>query len=289
MRVSITELDAWAQCHKAWSLKYQQKLRLVEATRVSEPMRVGRAVAEAIEHATLLGLSPDVRVDCAYSALIDYDLEPHLLERAEKCIAAVPDWVWEIKAPVSEDKMEVPYAYIEASPRTGEWVPVPPLAGPAHILVGKPDIWFVERNEAGERIAVHVVEVKTGGERSRPKANARLYSYQMFGLQAVRYCVLLHDTYDWLRDLPFYRRYLYLSTGGFAVESDPWPVPPKALDSIRAAMLQQVAEMETSPATRNVGRWCEWCDFNSITTAVLTGGEERDKIDTLFEPRPARD
>ena len=270
MRVSVTEFEKYLECRQAWHYSHRLKLRKIDTERASEPLVVGRAVAETLERTLLLEPDPAKRAAFSETEIRTHDLDPVLEERALKCLAATPDWVWEMERPVAEDKMEVKY--------------------PNDLtIVGIPDIWYIEKNAEGEQIAVHVVEVKTGGAASMPDARRRMDNYVHFGMQPTRYCTLLYDTYPWLRDLPFYRRYLYLATKGFSVESEPWAVNQTMIDRTRADMLSLAEEMVAPRIARSEGRRCDWCEYAPITLAHLTGGEPDDIIGTLYEPKPRRE
>jgi len=264
-RFSVTELDQFQNCPMAHHLKYNEGLRLKpEHEETSGPRATGSAIADALERGLLLGSRKEAILGAAENA------------GAEYAIRHAPEWIWEVERPVAEDKLEVIYP-----PVHGEdwWEDKEGVQ-----MVGKPDMWYLEQ-EGDLPIGVHVTEFKSGADTGF-RARQKLERYESWGIQAVRYVVLLHDAYEWLRDIPFYRQHIYLSTKGKPIEGARIHVSQYHIDNARKDMLQLCDTIINRPPERHYGPLCDYCDFAPISRGYLTGPEPSDIIEEMYERRP---
>ena len=259
MRVSVTEIEAFQLCEKKHSYQYGLRLQANAPEATSIALRIGRTVAESIEVGLGLGAGTDAKRKALdyVGTQIEDDKD---LGKALICVEKMPDFIWDIKLPISEDKLEVPY-----------W---------DDVVVGIPDLWWVEYDEDKIPLAVHVEEFKTGYQ-SGSKASERLVAYEKWGIQASRYAVLLRDKYPWLHDIPMYRRHILLSYAGRgkAYVGRDILVSEATLDQTRMEMLSlvdRIAALEVP--THHFGRLCDWCQYAPICWTYLTGGDESDTI-----------
>jgi hypothetical protein len=253
-RISVTELDLYQNCPMSHHLKYNEGLKLKPDFEEppSSARRTGIAIADSLERGLLLGSRKEA------------------LEQAESndgavyAIRKVPEWIWNVNRPVAEDKLEVVYH----SAQTVQ-------------MVGKPDLWYLEQ-EGDLPLGVHIVEFKSGADTGY-RAQKKLERYENWGIQATRYAVLLHDAYDWLADIPFYRQHIFLSTKGNPIEGACIHVSEFHMDNARREMLQLCDTLINRAPERHYGPLCDYCDFAPISRGYLTGPEPSDIIEEMYE------
>lgn len=261
MRISVTQLDTYQRCEVLYSYKHIERLQPRDTSATPEYMKIGRAVASAIES----GLSKLPMPDNPE------ELTKEGLAKVQQCLNAVPKWIWELEIPgVSEDRLEPTY-------NNGRIT-----------LVGRPDLWYLEQ-QGEDVVALHIVEFKSGAEKYRPGADRKRVEYENWSLQPSRYAVLLRDSYPWLEGLPAYRQHIYLSTYGHASEG------PRILvaneDDIREQMvylasLADSLDRKAHDPLHHFSFLCDRCEFNQICFGYLTGADLRGIIDENYEIRP---
>jgi hypothetical protein len=263
-RVSVTELETFQRCEVLHDFKYTQRLRRIEAAGGPVYMQAGKLIAEALEYAFLVGTEGSRRTAARQFAL-DRVVAGELSDRCLKAINSVPNHIWQLSKPVSEDKLEVQYENgIE--------------------LVGIPDLWYVHDD------GVRVLEFKAPSKDKRAAARA-MKDYELWSQQPTRYAVLLHDKYEWLQGMPFYKQHVMLSQHGFCLEGEQWRISPELLDNTRSEMLSTAAQVGSMTAWKEpvhaymmeFGNLpCIRCDFSDVCTAHLTNGDESDIIRRQF-------
>jgi len=318
MRISVTQLETFQQCQVKYDYRHRRHLRPNDA-KESAALSVGRAVADCLE-VGLLSESPRA----AAIAKADGD------QRVIRCLRVMPDDVWAITG-IAEDKLEVPIGKCsechgdgkEVWPESweGELPNCPKCGGSGgrHTLVGKPDLWYVEYDSDqspqeckdttcqchGNPLAVHIVEFKTTGD-PKSKAMAKAVGYEDWGEQATRYAALLWKQYEWLRDIPFYRRHILLSWH----EKANLAYPGRRLLVSQRALEQSLVDMERiaddaervyegAPITQvsvfpiddpvgpvhHYSATCGWCEFGPICQANLRSGDTEYVIETAYTER----
>jgi hypothetical protein len=249
LRVSVTQMDDFQKCQQFWLYRHIKGLRPREKPAA---MQSGSAFHDSIEQALMLPRSE--RIDTALAVAEEHLGEGHrLLPGVLRAIEGVPQWLWEVERPVAEDKLEVDYSVT--------------FDVDCLTVVGKPDLWTVTDR------GVEVTEFKSTGKKGS-KFQEALKQYGTWATQAVRYCVLLYDSYPHLRDLPFYYKYLLQSTAtGESDESECGPITITAMDRIRTEMLEICRQIAEVTPVRSYGILCNWCDFQQLCTSFRLGFE----------------
>lgn len=237
-RVSVTELEVWQQCRLKWEYKYRRKLR-PRPSATPSPLISGSAVHFGVE----AGLAGQ---DAAASALVA--LRRYGEETAAKyergvltALGGVPEWVWGVKLPQTEMKLEVVY---------GEEVTV----------VGKPDLWYLDDE------GIHVVEFKTSGTDER----ARLERYETWNPQPLRYLALLSRVLP--LSYPTYSRHILLSTRGRHAVGEEELVSKERLVEVEREMVEIACEVGMLPLSPHwLGGGCDWCEFRSVDEVRFKG------------------
>ena len=265
MRASVTQIEQFQLCEVKHDYSYQRRLEPVQEDSSAIYQRIGRVVAESIEIGIKKGVDGKRPAKAYASDYLSAQLgDEKDLEKAAICVDKLPDHIWDIPLPMSEDKLEVEYG--------------------SHTVVGVPDLWWVESDDEGV-LALHVEEFKTGYQ-AGSKASEKLVNYEKWGIQASRYAVLLHDKYEWLRGLPIYRRHILMSYSGRgkAYVGRELLVSDATLDKTRTEMLTLVERMDTLVTpTHHFGMLCNWCKYSPICWGYLTGLDEDDIIATSYK------
>ena len=271
MRVSVTELEDFQDCEMKHHYRHGMRLRPLQAAEKSIALVIGGTVARAIEVGVSLGGGVEQAKEYIAAQKLGEKFEP----KAIICVEKLPQLFWDIKTPNSEDKLEVQYGTEEGR----------------HTMVGIPDLWWVEYDEDDVALAVHVEEFKTGYQYGS-QAVDRLMSYQMFGIQASRYAVMLHDKYEWLRGLDFYRRHTLMSYAGRgkAYKGDELLLSKQGMDRTRMDMLELVDRMaSTKQATHHFARLCDWCAYAPICRGYLTNSDPDEIIKSRYGAKPRKE
>jgi len=262
LRVSVTELDNWQKCRLRHHYRYHERIQPTGAYADDNiALAVGSAVGLALEYSAT-GASKGECEKVGHRYLAGRD---SALTRYYTCLAKLPDWLWELENPVAEDKLEVFYPYRE---RWGGW---------GITVVGLPDMWYVEKDEDGTPLGVRILEFKTCAD-SKSKTASKLLNYQRWGRQPIRYATLLYDTYEWLRDLPFYRQHILVSSNGkgYYYEGAAMRVPQRVIESERAEMLDlayQSRHESRGDEQATFSPLCGWCDYEELCTLRLMGAD----------------
>ena len=265
-RVSVTELDLYQVCRKKWDYRYPQRIRIPSD---SPALTIGIQFADAIE-AALLVEDPAKRLR---SALAEVKTGSTLY----KVLKGVPQWLWELERPVSEDKLEVPY---NKATRNSVWQTAHQMKmkSPAIEIVGKLDAWHIMRDEAGDAIGVVVYEFKTS-PCSNKEIERKLEAYENGGIQPQRYAVLINDSYDWVQEVPVYRQHILINHNGVCAEGNQVIVPDWKMDEVRQEMCELANEVGTTFPYHTFGPMCNWCEYKHLCTAWITGGDEADVVE----------
>lgn len=248
-RIRVTELDDWQTCRLAWWYKWRAGLRPVKEA-ASSPAMSGRAVHFGIEAGLLKRTGPDGAVQAATMFLESKgEGSARFAVGVETAIRGVPDYIWKLPLPQSEDE-------VEALSIDGDVV-----------FVGRPDVWWVDED------GLTVVDFKSTSSDEMNK-QAR---YQMWNLQPRYYAVMLKEAGRVPQDLPVYIHQMVLSTRGKHAIGVPWLVPERLLDQAWGRMhdASRVIRHATTVtiAQAHLGAHCEWCDYAPIDEAILTGGD----------------
>lgn len=267
MRISITELDTFQQCQQRHYYRHHQNLVLADTGEEPEYRVVGQIVARAIELGAMLNAGEkDLR------ELLDSEYPEELVDRAWRAIGVVPEWVWQIKNPMAEDKLEVDYR-LEA-----ECVVGPGCLVCRATIVGKPDLWYSKPD-----MGVVVVEFKSSAD-PISKGKQKLENYEKWGIQASRYAVLLRDSYDWMAGEPIYRQHVFVSTRGYLLEGKELLV--HNLDEVREEMLMLAGRMaEEREPVHTFGPLCNWCEYSRICQGWVTGQDTKSIMEGEYVQR----
>lgn len=288
MRISVTQLETFQQCQVKYDYRHRRHLQPNDA-KESAALSVGRQVADALE----AGLLSDNPRAVAMSKSRD--------PRVMRTLAVMPDDIWAISG-IAEDKLEVDVG--------------------RHTLVGKPDLWYVDYDSDhspreckdttcqchGAPLGVHVVEFKTTGD-PKSKATEKAIRYEDWGEQATRYAALLWQNYEWLRDVPFYRRHILLSwheKANLAYPGRKLLVSGRAIETSLAEM-ERIADdaervYEGAPnwgegdlgyddpvgPVHHYSAMCGWCEFGPICQANLRSGDTEWVIETAYIQKEER-
>jgi len=159
---------------------------------------------------------------------------------------------------------------------------------PDFAIVGIPDLWYVEKDDEGDIMGVMVDEFKTSAD-SPSAARQKIVKYEQWGIQAVRYAVLLHDAYPQIRGVPFYRRHMLFTTRGEAYIGRKLMVTTEQMGKVRNDMLALALQMRgLGKAVRSFGPICNWCDFAPVCMAYLTNDDEDEIISERYIKRDKR-
>ena len=267
MRIAVTEIEKFQECELAHYYKYGLGLRFINGN-PPDYLRAGKAISDVLEAAFLdrldtkqcaLGLAENVPVD--------------IRGRVLKALGAMPEWVWEVQLPMPEDKLEYNYP---VTMREGKCEAV--------TFVGKPDLWFVE-SSSGLPEAVRIMEFKAPSKNRQYEVNKSLEGYERFGVQPIRYAVLLRDVYEWLENVPIYRQHILISQYGLVAEGNVVLVSDALIDRTRREMLEIASRMYDTTPVPSYLYHCHRCEFSEVCIARLTGGDESGIIETNFERR----
>lgn len=267
-RISITELDLYQICRMKHHYRYAEKLRIP----VDSPaLTIGINFADAIEKALLVEKSKDR----LRTALEDVSIGSTLY----KVLKGVPQWLWELERPVSEDKLEVVYRrWFPEKSTVARWTP---NAEGLLQIVGKLDAWHVMK-DGDEVIGVVVYEFKTS-PCSNKELGRKLEAYEHWGIQPQRYAVLINDSYDWVREVPVYRQHILINHNGQCAEGNTVIVPDWRLDQVREEMCLLANEVGTTPPFHTFSALCGWCEYKELCMAWITGGDEAEVVEERGE------
>ncbi len=262
-RVSVTGLEDWLSCRQYYQYHYidRPELDIVEPTRLT----VGRAVARAIE----VGLGLGRGVEGAFEYIRNEIDDPDVRESARSAVSMVPSYLWESEAPISEDRIEVQYCAYSALPVADCQCR---MTHDSLYIVGRPDLWVVENGE------IVVYEFKTCAE-GRSGTERKLELYEDWGIQAVRYAVLVHDAYPWAQNVPISRRHVVVSTRGFAAVGGAIPVTVDVMRRVRDEMVSIASEIGRVDIVRNWSFACTACPYRGLCAVYLTGGRPLEGLD----------
>lgn len=283
-RGGSTRASIYQQCPRHYYYRYKRRLSKEEST--PQALQIGRAVAKVLEM-RFLGVE-DIDVGVVMEGV---GCDPVYRDHVERCLSAVPPELYsEGNLSLTEDSLSVMYIKGEDGWRVayGEVGD-----SPAITYVGQPDLWYIERDDNGRGVGIHIVEVKTTSA-TGAKAVSNYEYYRDWDEQALRYGVLLRDYYiEWraMQELPLYRRYLmlpYSGKGGFF--SPPLPITKELLDKTRQNMLDLTYVAETDPLyLPHFSKLCDWvggeCTFAPLCRAERAGLDIEDIVNEQYRVR----
>src|SRR3990167_1451226 len=110
-RVSVSEIQTWQSCRQKWQYQYQARLRPLPQEDNNGFLLSGRAVHHAIEQAFKSTHDrPRIAEAAAISYLGQFGEKGNIYARGvASCLEGVPQEIWEMANPNSEQKFEAIY------------------------------------------------------------------------------------------------------------------------------------------------------------------------------------
>lgn len=260
--VSVTEMEVAQECGRKWAYQYREKVSREAVDAANVRLGVGREFAQRLERA--MQKHPSERVAEAVRGV-----EPG--GALARVIMGVPDKFWRAEWPVTEDRLVGEYDRADQT----EWRCTNGWANwePEVRVTGRPDLWGVLRGADGAVQGCVVYEFKTTAD-SNSQLARKLERYESWGVQAMRYAVLLHDVYEWVRPWPIYRQHVVINHLGTCLEGALVPVTPGVLDRTRQEMCA-IAALVGSNTLHHFTSWCMMCEYQELCLAWLAGGDGR--------------
>jgi len=261
MRLSFSQISKYQQCPRRWAYQYRDKLSGSPLV-ASEKMDTGKHFANIMEQA-LLDPNPAMRKVLAQTQAVM--VEPDTMStRVRVCIEQVPEHIWLLDNPVSEDPIEWTFRCTEED---GTLVV---NRGQEFTIVGFPDAWALIR-EHGKPVGVCIYEFKTCGEYASG-TQRKLQYYEEWSPQPFYYAVMLRETYSYMHDLPLYRQHVVVSSRGHTAVGEMLRISDiqyarKKEEIINAAL--QVGREDG----RHYSPLCSWCNYNNFCFVFNSGGD----------------
>ncbi len=272
-RYSVTEIEFWEECRYRWEQRYVKKYYQPEGKKGAALMS-GIAIAEGLEAGILAGGMLPIAQHRAEEWLLEHDGE-RFVRGAKEALKAVPQWIWDMKYGIPEDKLEPVYA----DHTDGQWHSVTEFSeGDDYIkLVGRPDLWSANED------TLLVVEFKSTSA-AKSKAKQKIDGYN-WAVQPYAYAFMLKDTYPELEHLTTYVQHVLVTTRGELFEGPKKLIGAKAMQQWRNDVLTNADQIGKIENNRHFGVLCGYCEFQDACAVYRAGQDPQPIIDMNFKRR----
>jgi hypothetical protein len=274
-RVSISEIIKYESCRREWKYSYSDRLMLKERGR-GGPMASGSAVHYVVEHVCTVGMGVphprDVKALALESLRADFDDDERqvtkFLPGVMRAVSKIPDDIWEKEWHVEWDLSMVfdGPGLVERGPNIAMFE-----------LIGRPDLWSISGAPDG---IIELLDVKT--TKTDP------LTYMLWEPQITWYAMMLQKLYP--QALIKYR-YLCVPTQGDkpAPQAPTWVFKAAQLTRAYEEVVRLVSEMDPAHTEMRRGRKCDWCEFNKLCTAEVTGADVSGLREELYTVKPTQE
>ena len=274
--VSVSELLLYHDCERAWKYRYHD--RLVKVSQGRNPaMASGTAVHYVVEHQTTERPGEMLRQDDARALAteclndefrnLEYPDAEKTKAQVEKylpgvvrAVGKIPEDVWAQSWHVEWDLDTTLYT---------------PTSGDEGVhLIGRPDLWTMNDG------VLEVLDVKT--TKTDPM------TYMLWFPQIRYYAMMLQDMYP---EFVVQYRYLCVPTTGDkpAPQSPAWIFTPKQVRRAREEVERLLSRMDPEMTEMRALRRCDWCEFKTLCTLDITGGDPMSLAKEEFATRLSRE